>query len=457
MDNPTFQRVTLEADGKVVMNYSPTPAQVIPEAYPLAMPRDCMYGRAGEWADLIEGPDGPAYLATIAVAASNDIRCSVHTIIPRVYVAHLGPTKVGKSTCTDRAVKVAPKTGNIVHQFPASLPGLAKILHPGTGKDAPDLDAPGYVPPTVTFCADELEALLQALKTPGSGAALDATLRTLWSKSEAGSGDKKGCHRIKADINILGNLPVANAQEFAKMFGVGTRGGLYSRFLFSVFPDRWRWNHISWKAPVVDGWQLPDAVIDVSALDDTSAMDANWIPPAPRDTRPAPYSNLVQVPEYVEPALQAWIDEGGTNSNENRDRLAEQVIRVAVITASCNGDSEITRECLQAALKFGEWQERIAKTYQPALSDEKSDQFAAALEAELRARQKGRPAKWFEKWSRICNEKSWYKTYSTCWRKVKTDLIAADLIICDVKMDPNWEGKMVPKKDESKVRWNEEV
>ena len=461
MSSSTFERVTLDSSGKVVMDYT-TPAPSTPEveAYPLAMPRSAMYGRAGEWADLIQGPDGPAYLSIIAIAASNDISCSVDTIIPRIYAAHLGPIRVGKSTCINRAEKIVPKKGNIIRQFPASLPGLAKILHPGTGKDAPDIHVPHYVPQTFTFAADELEPMLQALKTPGSGAALDGALRSLWTQYESGSGDKKGGHPIKANISIIGALPVANAREFSKMFGAGTRGGLHDRFLFSVFPDRWKWNHLTWKAPVVDGWHVPDAVIDISAIDDKSAMDAAWTPPAPRDPRPAPFSTCIKVPDFVEPVLHAWIDNTSGSAFfpdekpvTNRDRLAEQAMRVAVITASCNGDSEITRECLDAALRFAEWQERIQKVYQPALSDDKFDQFVSEIKESLLMAQKNKPRDYYLRWRELSRKNHWYDLYSRAVMPMKA------MLIKDGFLERKYIGKDEfgkPQYDDNQVRWNEE-
>src|SRR5690242_12079431 len=60
------------------------------EPYPLAMPDNCMYGRAGEWARLIEGPVGPCYIAVLAVSAGVGIRVTdTFNVQPRVYAALL--------------------------------------------------------------------------------------------------------------------------------------------------------------------------------------------------------------------------------------------------------------------------------------------------------------------------------------------------------------------------------
>jgi hypothetical protein len=61
-----------------------------------------------------------------------------------------------------------------------------------------------------------------------------------------------------------------------------------------------------------------------------------------------------------------------------RGRLSEHALRIALITAACNGDAEISKPCLEAALRFCEWQERLRQVFKPGLAETKD---AEAFEA----------------------------------------------------------------------------
>ena len=446
MDNPGLNRITLGENGQITIN--PDPAPTPTEAYPLAMTRDCMYGRAGEWADLIQGPDGPAYVSILAVAASHKIVCSGAT--PRIFVALLGGVRLGKSTCINRALEIVPhEATSIKREFPASLPGLAKILY-DPGKDDPKVGDPGYTKPHVLFALDELEPILCACQTPGSGRALEGGLRTLWGATDTGSADKRGNGKISAHINMIGPLPVENSREFEKHFGVGSRGGLHDRFIFAPFPNfRWKWNHINWSAPIVKTWKDTGDTIEVEALDDAPMKPES-------DSRPAPFKAFIQVPHYVNDMLQDWIDAAPMSASDpdkqtDRSRLGEQAVRVAVITASCNGDDHVTVEGMQAALRFAEWQERVISVYQPAESDNMYAKFMIAVEKACRKALKDKPSTYYLNWRDLCNSQSFYRDYPQQVQSMKSLLVRDNLITPKITKDEDGEKSV----DYNFFRWHD--
>jgi hypothetical protein len=129
-------------------------------------------------------------------------------------------------------------------------------------------------------------------------------------------------------------------------------------------------------------------------------------------------------------------------------------VRVAVITASCNGDSGITRECMEAALRFAEWQERVLKVYQPATSDDKFDMFVAEVEAALREEQKGRPGDYYIRWRDLALKHHWYRTYSRAITPMKKMLIQEELLMVHKTIEGEGENKKVVR-NEGLVRWHE--
>jgi len=54
---------------------------------------------------------------------------------------------------------------------------------------------------------------------------------------------------------------------------------------------------------------------------------------------------------------------------DERGRLTEHMLRVALIQACCNGDREITKGSFEAAMRFAEWQERLRGTFQAGLAE----------------------------------------------------------------------------------------
>jgi hypothetical protein len=157
------------------------------------------------------------------------------------------------------------------------------------------------------------------------GSSLAPTLCTLWYQDRAGSADKTGLHEVYARLNILGALACKDRDEFSQLFGAETLAGLYSRIILAPGPSNWRWDQM-WK-------------------------------PSGETRKPG----VVEITRDVFTAKDAWRDE---RPDVKRGRIGEMALRVAVISASANWDRTITPECLAAALRFAEWQEKVKMVYQ---------------------------------------------------------------------------------------------
>jgi hypothetical protein len=109
----------------------------------------------------------------------------------------------------------------------------------------------------------------------------------------------------------------------------------------------------------------------------------------------------------------AWQDAG-----QDRDRLAELALRVALITSAVNGDAEITTEAMASALKFMEWQEKIRRVYRPAKGSNEHEECVIEIEDTFRAAP-GRALNWRE----ISQRKNWHRRFPRAIRGMKKMLM----------------------------------
>ena len=151
-------------------------------------------------------------------------------------------------------------------------------------------------------------------------------------------------------------------------------GGLYSRCLICPGPAGWKWSSL-WRPKVVlrrpktRSVTVPDAIVH---------MAEDW-----RDAEPA----------------------------KKRGRLAEIALRVALITSSANHDDEVTAECMQAAIFFMEWQERIKSVYTASTAQNDDAKITCAARCNGRSGSRGEEgdtARWV-KWSGIARAKNWQR------------------------------------------------
>jgi hypothetical protein len=89
----------------------------------------------------------------------------------------------------------------------------------------------------------------------------------------------------------------------------------------------------------------------------------------------------VRIPSWVWEAKSKW-----AAGNPAKRRMTEIVLRCALVMAAVNGDQEITKECFEAALRFGEWQLRIRDQYRAGLSMNQGAEALSAVYTAIEAR-----------------------------------------------------------------------
>jgi hypothetical protein len=187
---------------------------------------------------------------------------------------------------------------------------------------------------------DEFTAVLNKCEIKNS--ALPSVFNKLWNNDKAGAQDKKpGSSEAHAVLSILGNVKCDSPSEFATLFGAKTVSGMSDRFVFG-----WSRHYVDFKPRY---------------------MPAVAIQP-----------KVVRVPAWVWEAKSAW-----SAGDPAKRRMTEIILRCALVMAAVNGDAEITKECLEAAFRFGEWQLRIRNEYRAGLSVNQGAEALAAVYAAI--------------------------------------------------------------------------
>ena len=125
----------------------------------------------------------------------------------------------------------------------------------------------------------------------------------------------------------LVNLTVDDSTDFAKLFGASSISGFVDRHIFGYCDKRIKFCPFSIRRELLQ----------------------------PKG---------VTFPNWVWDLKDEWLGEV-----DERGRLTEHMLRVALIQSCCNGDREITKESLEAAMRFAEWQERLRGTFQAGLAE----------------------------------------------------------------------------------------
>jgi hypothetical protein len=286
-----------------------------------------MYGVLADIPRRAQGPRGWTYGAALTLFAAqgvNLLQSTFGSVRPTLYTCNVGTPGRGKSRGTTRVesiLGVAPE--KIKKQTPGSDRGLFEILG-ASKKGTPELTS-------VCLLQDELRNLLRKGQIQGS--TLNQTLCTLFYEDEAGCADKKGVLTVNSRLSILGQLAVETPSEFAELFGSESQAGLFSRFLLIPEPPSWVWDN---------KWIPEESPLRISA-----------------NTR-------TRIPDWAWDRLKQWQAEV---EGKDRGRLGEIAMRVALISACANGDTVVNAECLEAALRFGEWQERVREVYKAGVAE----------------------------------------------------------------------------------------
>jgi hypothetical protein len=369
----------------------------------LEFPGDCaMYGKLKEIANRHSHlPHGWLYPSILIVASTLEIEDTDHFVRSNMYGALLGAVGTGKTYCLEAAHKsiYLPGEDTVMEDAPGSHSGLMNQL----SEDEPV---------SKLLLIDELKTVLNACNIQGSS--LPQMLCTLWNKDKVGGSVKKGRQVVYGKLSILGGLAVKEAADFARLFGSGTVTGLVDRFLLGYY----------------DGY--------------VKARPIRGLKRESFDIKP------VVIPEWCWEAKDKWIDE-----DQDRRRLSEHALRVALVTAACNGDREITKPCLEAAFRLMEWQQRLRKVFKPGLAETKDaealEAVFAALVEQFQYQQKHKKApkgaldvslagvpneeRWkFIHYTDVLNNKSYYRRYGKLLPQIRKTLVDEGFMY-DVKED----------------------
>jgi hypothetical protein len=293
----------------------------------LDMAEATMYGYLGELAKKLGGYIGHGYNGLTTVAAGR-YGMQMHTQTrtrAQEYTLLFGAVGTGKSLTVDKACEsLNPKEINIERRPAGSEIGLLRFFEREVEEGADP------TPESVLLLSDEWAA--QARKIQIGGSALDATLRAMWNKDFGGSGSKEVNIKVFVRLNILGCAPVVAPSEFRDLFGSQTQTGLADRFIIVPAPST---------NPELDYHSLaPNGIREPTDIAFPKAMQ-----------------NIIKLWHQATPATE-----------KSRRRLQEIVSRKCVIAGAMSRDKSVTRECVDACLAWGEWQEQVRELFQPSQS-----------------------------------------------------------------------------------------
>ncbi len=329
------------------------------------IPVAAMYGKAYEIADQTLAAKGFAYVAVITTA-SLGLTSTCPNIRSTMYGGELGTVGSGKSVAIDRTKALFGLTeqDNRLLRTPYSDRGLAKIC-------------PGTEFKKRMICIDEGRVMMAKGNIENSS--LIPLLCSLWSHNVEGGADKHGLEEVNVELSILMNIKVRGPEEFPEVFTHSTAHGFWDRCIFGVLGTE-KWDFKEWEFDPAQDVCLPDI------------------------TQPV-------VSAAVYEAAREW--QAGI---VERKRLREIVLRIAYITASLNGDMALTKEALEAAMCFCEWQESIRREYQPAQGADDYQVAYNAIEEAFRKRD------WHANWRELSRKNNWNKYHGRVLTKLKSNL-----------------------------------
>ncbi len=363
----------------------------------LEFPESCMYGWLGWFARQIDAPPSAAYPIVLGLGAGYGVP-QHKRLRTNLFVNIVGVKGSGKTRVMDNAQEawLAPPEIGVIKKYPGSEVGLIQLLG---GKKAKDMRPEDYYPKPYLLVQDEMRITFNKMDIKGSS--LPNMLNDMFYHDEFGTASKQGHWECCARLSLVGGLTCESANEFAEIFGAATTQGTYDRMIFGTMPG---------------DWEFDDA----------------WEPPKEADgTEIRRRAKTCAIPYEIYEAVNVW----RRKDFENRKRLGELVLRVALITASMNHDSDVTPECLRCAIEFIEWQDKLRHHYAPSETD---DLDGKAERAVLRALEK---YEGWVSWRTLTTKHSLYKAAKSPTRlnRVKQSLVREFLI--EEEYDENSEGK----------------
>ena len=315
------------------------------ETDPLAFPEDALYGEMGRLAKQMKMPLGLAYPALLGCYSSipeldemgDGCRINLYVAL----IAHVGG---GKDTAIRRAREILNlEPGKDWKSLTlASDRGLMNVIGdtPIGGRKSKERE-PG--PSRMLLIANEMSLTIK--KAAIDNSTLAGTLNVLWDQNEYEVADKNGIQSCDCRLSWVGGIPVKkdDPSEFSNIFGRETTNGLLDRMILGYSGTRF--NYKPWTAPSV-------AVSDNDDYTFTGEVEATAV-------------------TKVDPEAQALYDElfDLWKDNDASGRLRFNLMKVACLTASCNQDGTVTLPCMQAAVRFFEWQIKLREVFAPGIAE----------------------------------------------------------------------------------------
>jgi hypothetical protein len=307
-------------------------------AGPGAIPEEALYGKAAEWARQTGLSMSTAYPAILATYSAVPRFNTILDVPFNLYTVLLMPVGGGKNLALNRATRVLQMIKGRDYQD-ATLGGVGGLWQAlgekkdGNGKDK--ITIPG--PAKMLLNPAEFGATLANTRIDNS--TLSYHLCNLWDQPDILLPTREGLRPVNCRLSILGALPVDvdEPEQFARYFAEETSHGLHSRFIFGFSDEKLdnRW---------AERWTLPEAVGDGSL--------ESLIPKAPPTTPPRGW----------DPAAEQFYDQCFL-PDDNDGRGMYNLKRIALLTATGNGDELVALAGVEAAWYFMLWQARLKRAF----------------------------------------------------------------------------------------------
>lgn len=356
-DEGTFVAVAEKLETTTAADFA-APMSSVPEAgapplsevSELEFPADCLYGRLGDQAKSLNVPRGyayPAMLGAYSVEPEFDEMGDGTRI--NMYVAIAGGVGSGKNEAMKRAVKVRGLTEGQDWKKSelASNRGLMNVIGERIAHKGRETEkVPG--PKKFLLRTNEIVAIFK--KGAIDNSTLFEMLCDFWDENEASVPDKKGTQDANCRLSWMGGLPIKGPEDFAKVFGKQTSFGLMSRFIFGYSTEAWEWQ--PWDAPV---------------------KHEEWTPADDNTPFPAAESRVDSFSEGALKMMEEW--KPVARAADPSGRLLFNAKKVALLTASANGDKTVGAECMARAIKFMNWQIALRSWFKPSEANTDSAAF----------------------------------------------------------------------------------
>lgn len=410
----TARIVPFQAAERPATEKSTAPAAKSPDAaisaeadVSLAFPPEAMYGRLGELARQTEMPLGLAYPALLGCFSYIPMPDELSGTRINLYIGLIAPVGGGKNTAITRACTLLNLKKKLDWRVTtaSSDRGLMGIIGDRTeGKGANKRTVPG--PTKMLLRTNEMRGTLK--KAAIEGSVLADMLCEVWDSGQWECSDKTGSQACDCRLSWVGGIPVKDdsPEEFADAFGRETSHGLMSRMLLGYAAGEKFDGSKPWEYEIPAA--VRKAVYDPGLWDDAlNSMIAT-----------STYETVGSIAPEAESLYISWV-----NPMDVDGRLKYNLMKVALLTASANLESEVSIECMQAAIAFIEWQCRLRGIFKPS---EAKDTPEAVLGEVMMDKFHKLAALGQEpiKWRRVAHDMKWRKHGPNLVKRTVEGLVA---------------------------------